>query len=241
MLCRLFSVCLWLLAMAWGPLQAQVPPRQQMLQQAQQWVASGTGRAPSRIQFGPLDERVQVRSCEQPLVFDWPFQSQETLRVRCMAQPGHWQLYLRLMEDATVRASASDAISEPAKRKVVVAKRALARGTLLTADMVELAEVPVAPSLTSPLDQPVLVQYAELLRDVQAGAPVQTHDVRRAVLVRQGQVAVLSVGKSQGFEIAVRVEVLQDGRMGEQVRVKNPESGKTITGVVTGPHALKGF
>lgn len=221
--------------------QVQAQPRQLMLQQAQQWVASVTGRAPSKVNFAPLDERVQVKACEQPLAFDWPFASRESLRVRCVAQPGAWQLYLRLVEEPSVRAAGADTVSEPVKRKVVVAKRFLSRATVLTPDMVELAEVAVGPSLIGPLDQLALVQFAELLRDVPAGTPVQSHDLRRAVLVRQGQMAVLSVGKGQGFEIAVRVEALQDGRMGEQVRLKNPESGRSLSGVVTGPNALKGL
>lgn len=245
MLCRLFSVWLGLWGMACmaalAQTQAADPPRLLMLQQAQQWVASGMGRAPSQVNFAPLDERVQVKTCEKPLVFDWPFASRESLRVRCLVQPGAWQLYLRLVEAPSVRAFGADTVSEPAKRKVVVAKRFLSRATVLTPDMVELAEVTVGPSLIGPLDQVTLVQFAELLRDVPAGVPIQAHDLRRAVLVRQGQMAVLSVGKGQGFEIAVRVEALQDGRMGEQVRLKNPESGRSLSGVVTGPNALKGL
>jgi len=29
--------------------------------------------------------------------------------------------------------------------------------------------------------------------------------------------------------------------LGEQIRLKNPESGRLISGVVTGPNALKGL
>lgn len=239
MLCRLFLVCwaLWSL-----PAFAQVQSvREQALQQAQQWVAGQLGRPAAQVQFAALDERVQLRPCAQPLVFDWPFSSRETLRVRCAASAGGWQLYLRLADGSSVRAAAADTPAAVGKRAVLVAKRALARGTLLQADMLELADVPLGPSLVSPLDNPMQLVHAELLRDTAAGAPIQAHDVRRAVLVKQGQMAVLSVGKGQGFEIAVRVEVLQDGRMGEQVRLKNPDSGKALSGVVTGPNTLRGL
>ncbi len=244
MLCRLFFAGAALAALLAGvPLaQAQPAPRELMLQQAQQWVAAGLGRPAAQVQFAPLDERVQVRPCGQALVFDWPFPSRETLRVRCPQAAGGWQIYLRISEGAaSVRAPAADTPTMGATRKVVVARRALGRGTLLQPDMLALAEVPVGPALQAPLDQLVLAQHAELRRDVPAGAPIQAHELRRVVLVKQGQMAVLSIGQGQGFEIAVRVEVLQDGRMGEQVRLKNPDSGKPLTGIVTGPNALRGL
>jgi len=34
---------------------------------------------------------------------------------------------------------------------------------------------------------------------------------------------------------------LQDGRMGEQIKLKNPESGRILTGVVKGPNAVDGL
>jgi flagella basal body P-ring formation protein FlgA len=37
------------------------------------------------------------------------------------------------------------------------------------------------------------------------------------------------------------MEAMQDGRMGEQVKLKNPDSGKQVSGVVTGPNAAKGL
>jgi flagella basal body P-ring formation protein FlgA len=254
LLCRLLfaGLLLWTLPGWAQPSASQAPasavasassPREQMLKQAQQWAAAALARQPGQVQFAPLDDRVQVRACERALAFDWPFPGRETVRVRCTAPASPWQLYLRLTESAgpTVRPAAVDTPVVSATRKVVVARRALSRGTVLQPDMVELVEVTVGPALVSPLEQPTQVQHAELLRDVAGGSPIQGHDLRRAVLVKQGQMAVLSLGQGQGFEIAVRVEVLQDGRMGEQVRLKNPESGKALSGVVTGPNTLRGL
>ena len=51
----------------------------------------------------------------------------------------------------------------------------------------------------------------------------------------------MTIGEKSGFLIIVRVEALQDGRMGEQVRLKNTESGRQISGVVTGPSTVKGL
>jgi flagella basal body P-ring formation protein FlgA len=60
------------------------------------------------------------------------------------------------------------------------------------------------------------------------------------VLVRQGQWVTMTVGQGTGFTITVRLEALQDGRLGERVMLRNAESGRTISGVVTGMNAAKG-
>ena len=83
--------------------------------------------------------------------------------------------------------------------------------------------------------------YAELLRDVPAGTPLRKTDLRPLVLVKRGQLVQLTVGKSTGFVVTAHVEALQDGRIGEQVKAKNPDSGRVLTGVVKGPNTLEGL
>jgi flagellar basal body P-ring formation protein FlgA len=36
------------------------------------------------------------------------------------------------------------------------------------------------------------------------------------------------------------VEAMQDGRFGEQIKLKNPESGRILSGVVKGPGTVTG-
>jgi flagella basal body P-ring formation protein FlgA len=81
---------------------------------------------------------------------------------------------------------------------------------------------------------------AEAVRDLSAGQALRVSDIRRAILVKQGQLVTMTVGDKSGFLITVRVEALQDGRMGEQVKLKNTESGRQISGIVTGPNLVKG-
>ena len=85
------------------------------------------------------------------------------------------------------------------------------------------------------------LENAEVVRDIAAGTPLRSSDVRRALLVKQGQLVMLTIGQGSGFAIVARVEALQDGRLGDQIRLKNPESGRLLTGVVTGPNAAKGL
>jgi flagella basal body P-ring formation protein FlgA len=107
--------------------------------------------------------------------------------------------------------------------------------------MLEEAQVQAANVDTQLLTSFKDVQQAELTRDIPAGQPLRISDIRRALMVRQGQVVMLSVGEKNEFQISIRMEAMQDGRMGEQVKLRNPESGKQVSGVVTGPNAARGL
>jgi flagella basal body P-ring formation protein FlgA len=51
----------------------------------------------------------------------------------------------------------------------------------------------------------------------------------------------MAVGEKSSFQIFVRMEALQEGRFGEQVKLRNPESGRQVSGVVTGLNTVKGL
>jgi flagella basal body P-ring formation protein FlgA len=52
---------------------------------------------------------------------------------------------------------------------------------------------------------------------------------------------LISIGQAQGFQISARVEALQDGRYGEQIKLKNRDSGRMLTGLVKGPNQVQGL
>jgi flagella basal body P-ring formation protein FlgA len=122
-----------------------------------------------------------------------------------------------------------------------VAKRLLQRGTILTPDMLEEVQVSTAQVDTQLLSTMKDVEQAELTRDVMAGQALRSSDVKRAVLVKQGQTVTMAVGEKSTFQILVRMEALQEGRFGEQVKLRNPESGRQVSGVVTGLNTVKGL
>jgi flagella basal body P-ring formation protein FlgA len=227
-------------------------PKDKMLMQVRQWVGQNQITEPAKVEIVPLDPRVNVLECPQPLLIDLPFASRESVRVRC-AQPA-WQIYLRVQTAAPVTpapaatqaaqaAQAAKAAQAPApvNRTTVVTRHLIQRGTQLQPAMLEEVSRPTQgldPQAVSSLQDLI---YGEAARDLPAGQVVRSSDIRRAVLVKQGQSALMSVGQDKGFQITVRVEAMQDGRMGEQIRLKNTESGRLLTGTVTGPNAVKGF
>lgn len=235
-----------------GAASSPSPSQERLFQQARQWVMNQQPVPSEPAQFAALDSRVQIADCSQPLQFDFPFSgSRETIRVRC-AQPAPWQMFLRLTsKPAAVAAAparnpitptaASPSTVQTPQKTVVVARQLIKRGTELTPDLMEEVQRPALgldPLAISSLKD---AERAEVIRDVPAGTVLRSYDIKRTLLVRKGQSAMLTIGQGSGFQISVRVEAQQDGYLGEQIRLKNTESGRLISGVVTGPNALKGL
>jgi len=228
------------------------------------WMQQTQQLSAGQFDFVPLDSRVKVQPCDRPLVMDLPFATKETVRVRCLGTSS-WQLYLR----ATIKTPAAKptppaapAVAAPAapvappvaatppkiassaaasRRKVVVGTQFLRAGTVLSAAMLEETEQAAAGLDNSLLGSLKDLENAEVVRDIPAGTALRSSDVRRALMVKQGQLVMLTISKGNSFAIVARVEALQDGRLGDQIRLKNPESGRLLSGVVTGPNAARGL
>ena len=206
-----------------------------------EWVSQTQSVAPDTVVLAPLDSRLQVRACTSPLAMDLPFASAETVRVRC-TQPA-WQLYVRvnMPTRAAAQLPTQAAPKQPEKRQVLVATMHLQRGMSLTAAHVRLAEVDAQGLSGQVLEQVPQVLHAELVRDVRSDTPLRSQDIRPTVLVKRGQMVLMSIGQAQGFQISARVEALQDGRYGEQIKLKNRDSGRMLTGLVKGPNQVQGI
>ena len=245
----MLGLALWLLgapSFAAGPAKPQTSPASatEILQTAvKKWVAQARQVAPDQVTLAPLDTRVKVRACEKALSMDLPFSSAETVRVRC-SQPV-WQQYVRVSvagKAPDIQAQAkTEAATAPAKRWVLVAKVPLQRGMTLNETHVLREQVDTSNMPVNVLEQASEVMHAEVVRDVRPGVPLRSHDIRPTVLVKRGQMVLLSVGQAQGFQISARVEAMQDGRFGEQIKLKNRDSGRELSGRVQGPNQVAGL
>jgi flagella basal body P-ring formation protein FlgA len=234
-------------------------PAETMAEQVKQWLSQTHSVNSKEVTIAPLDERLKVQACAKPLTVDHPFQSKETVRVRC-SEPT-WQLYLqvKLPNSGFVAANSSNGTTNNSNvstnnsngamtqnpsvvpKTVVVAKRLIQRGAILQPDMLEVVQASPGNADTQLLSSLKDAQNAELTRDIAAGQALRISDIRRAVMVKQGQSVMFSVGNGKEFQISIRMEAMQDGRLGEQVRLKNPESGRQVSGVVTGLNSAKGL
>lgn len=218
-------------------------PLQVLQSSVKNWVSQARKVSANEVSLAPLDSRVKVRGCDKALSVDQPFSSAETVRVRC-SQPV-WQQYVRVSvagkAPESVVALQPNKPTESAKRWVLVASVPLQRGMSLNETHVQRVQVDTSSMPVNVLEEASEVMHAEVVRDVRPGVPLRSHDIRPTVLVKRGQMVLLSVGQPQGFQISARVEALQDGRFGEQIKLKNRDSGRELSGRVLGPNQLVGL
>ena len=116
-------------------------------------------------------------------------------------------------------------------REIWVARSPLKRGELLAGcdrskerrDVLALRDAPLA-------DDADEAQFA-LAENISAGAPLYQRSVRLRTLVRRGQVAE-AVVIDRELAVTLKVEVLEDGAFGQQVRVRNLQSKREFRGKV---------
>jgi flagella basal body P-ring formation protein FlgA len=118
-------------------------------------------------------------------------------------------------------------------RTVLVARRQMMRGDRLDESAFELVERDRRQIPPDHLLSAEGLDHAELIAPLRAGDILRASQVRRSTVVRKGQLVLLTIARS-GIEISVRVEAMEDARMGEQLKLRNPDSGKTLAGVATG-------
>jgi len=129
--------------------------------------------------------------------------------------------------------------NRPGYHTVITSPQFLKRGTILSPGLFTGTEVALVPGESSALSNPGDVAHMELLRDLPANTPLKSFDVKPMLMIKKGQQVVVSIGEGKGFLITVRAEAMQDGQLGDQIRLKNTESGRSISAVVTGVNTAK--
>jgi len=226
--------------------------------QAARWLSTQLKVPADRITVQAPDPRWQMPPCPSGPRFDTPFSNANTVRVRC--ESPQWQVFLRAQwPEDLVPAVASTTLPAPPNRtepssaaanaaprptaeprRGIVLTRAVNRGSLLSPASAEPTQVPAREADSLLIADVQFLHQMEAVRDLPAGVPLRQTDIRPAVLVRQGQWVTMTVGQGTGFTVTVRLEALQDGRLGDRVMLRNTESGRTVSAVVTGMNAAKG-
>ncbi len=126
-------------------------------------------------------------------------------------------------------------------RQWLALRQDLRRGSPLGAQSVNLASagLPLQRGLGEPIEDASTLEHMELVRDKLAGQVLYTHDIQPTLLVRRGQFIAVTMQAVPGLTITARLEALQDGRIGETVRLRNLESGRIVSAVVVGPNAAR--
>ncbi|ALO41408.1 Basal-body periplasmic P-ring protein [Pseudoalteromonas phenolica] len=162
----------------------------------------------------PLDARLSERICEKPLSYSTnataPFNRQVTVQVKCEDLSGWTQfVHVRIEE----------------LHPVIVTTQLINKGELLTKDSISIEYKPKHFVRASNLNTEQLLIGSRSKRVLRVGTAIGLHHI---CMVCKGD-NVTIYAKTRTLTIKTTGIALQDGNIGEQIRVKNQKSGKTIS------------
>lgn len=172
------------------------------------------------VSVAAFDQRLQLAACDELQVEARGSRVAGRIPValKCLA-PSPWSAFL----------SGEVKIHAP----VLVTTQPLPRGTMLSAADLELQNQDISALRAMPLRDPQAATGLQLKRALGAGSVLYLSQIEQPLAVRRGEkVTVLAVRGA--VQISVPGESLEDGRRGEQIRVRNRSSQKTIQVWVVG-------
>lgn len=217
----LTSLCLTL------PLEAKVFSKDLLQEMAITYVATlinTTDETKIQLSSLPLDDRIPDRSCNsEPELLtpsDPPFNRQVTLQIKCN-DTDSWAQYVHVR------------ITETAP--IVVASVNLARGEVITAAHLSVEMRPSHFIRVQYLDNPKLLIGSRSKRNIRSGMPLLLSQI---CMVCKGD-AVNIHANIKGLKIKTTGIALEDGSLGDQVKVKNKKTGKVLNTRVDGVESVQ--
>lgn len=171
------------------------------------------------VEVRPLDARLRLRQCQEPLSTFAPQAGQilgsVSMGVRCSdAKP--WTIYVRTQVTAA--------------QNVPVLTKSLPRNAVITAADIKLVQRPLQSAGNGLVYDPSQIIGKELKRQLDAGSAIRISQLRAPKAIKRGQQVTLITGLS-GLEVRNQGLALRDAVAGERVAVKNLSSGKQIEGI----------
>jgi flagella basal body P-ring formation protein FlgA len=242
-----------------GVALAKADPREALMAETQAWLVTELKLSPTLLSLTPLNPKLRVRACDSG--WQWKnFPDQSTVQASC-AQPRTLFLiqWKTQSTPSPVVASSTAKLPKPpqpvgavssepplpptptvtATRKALSINQTLPRGSHLTPAMLSWVEIPATSWAGHHLSDMAAAQGAELTRDMRPGQVLSKNDIRPSVMVKKGQLVTIHIGEPGKMNISAQLQALQDGRIGETINLKNPESGRLLSGVVTGLNAVR--
>ena len=197
--------------------QAQVYLNQQLETGAETYIRDQIEfKEGTRIEINalPLDTRLKSRKCASPLLFSSnatpPFNRQVTVRVKCESS-APWTQFVHVRIEELF--------------PVIVTTQSINKGELITAESITTEFKPKHFVRASNLHTKSLLIGSRSKRILRAGVAL---GLQHICMVCKGD-NVTIYAKTRSLTIKTTGVALQDGNVGEQIRVKNQKSGKTIS------------
>ncbi|MBS1213214.1 MAG: hypothetical protein H6R26_1831 [Proteobacteria bacterium] len=172
------------------------------------------------VEVAPLDQRLQLPQCDQPLVVSSMPGSREigniSVVVKCPGtQP--WSIYGR----AYVRLY----------KQVAVLRGTVRQGTILSTSDVDTVQKDAA-MLRGGYLTPDAVIGKPVRKTLSAGTVLLPTHLTTIKLVKRGQQVAIRA-QNTAFEVSMAGVALMDGEAGQRIRVRNAASQRVVEGLVT--------
>jgi flagella basal body P-ring formation protein FlgA len=170
-----------------------------------------------QIEVSAIDARLQLPACPS-LAVDLPptTMASMTAKVSCI-QP-QWTIYVPLRVHAWTEA--------------IVAAGNLPPNRALAAEDFTRGKVDVFSAPGGVITDPRQVQGKILRAGLVVGSPILSTMLDQPVAVRRGQRVVLTASDS-AMSVKTSAVAMEDGRVGDNIAVQNPDSQKTVRATVT--------
>lgn len=131
----------------------------------------------------------------------------------------------------TALAASAFAADLPATITVPVLKNSMQKGQTITAADITQTELPANAVFASTLTSENELVGQEAVRPLMAGTPINKLHVRVPPLIAKND--LISIRFRQGaVELVVKGQALEDGQLGQTIKVVNPTTRATLAGVV---------
>jgi len=176
-----------------------------------------------RLRVSNLDPRLKLAKCEDPIKFDIirPAHRSRNVTVKTTCESvKRWSIYVPLTIEIY--------------DDVVVAARALTRGTIIETEDLQTRRINTASlPLGHVVDYTRLIGM-ELKRSTRNGSYLLLSSVEPPRVINKGDAVVLEARHS-ALSVATKGTALNNGQVGEQIKVRNNRSDRVVDAMVTGP------
>ncbi|WP_166108927.1 flagellar basal body P-ring formation chaperone FlgA [Pseudoalteromonas sp. Z9A5] len=209
------------------PLHAKIFNKDLLQEMAVSYVTTKIGDIDNnkmQISALPLDSRIPDRNCDMAPELSTnsepPFNRQVTLQIKCNdAQNWAQYVHVRVIEMAPV----------------VVASSNLTRGEVITSSHLSVEMKPTHFVRIQYLDDPKMLIGSRSKRNIRSGMPILLSHI---CMVCKGD-SVNIYANLKGLKIKTSGVALEDGTIGEQIRVKNKKTGKVLNARVDGVESVQ--
>lgn len=217
--------------LAMGRAHAEEPlARERLIASIASYASQSLGVSPQQLQVLATDKRLKVPDCPTGFQHSFPFGDQVTIKTTCLDP--EWQAFIRIKVEREIEHPQPLMTESKVPGVMLVLRERIHRGQRLSDAVVERrdAEDKLVPDALTSSQGLELLEATRLLR---VGEVLRASMVKSAPAVKKGELVTLSLNQA-GLSIAVDVEALANGQIGEVIRVKNRESGQELQATVTG-------